>query len=255
MNNFVKWVGGALGWVVGEWFGVKLGFGVGGLAGGLVGFVAGTVIDSFEIPVFRKKSEKKAMSEFSTSLLVLIAAVMRADRRPVVRSELDCVKQFLKQNFGKSETVEALTLLKEMLKKNIPVDDACSHIRYHLDYSSRLQFTHFLCNLANVDRYLNEAEQHILNIIDNGLRVNISDKRSIGPVDVREEEMIMAYGTLGIHRTDSVIDIKKAYRTLANKCHPDKVAFLGEEQRKAAKDKFQRLTQAYDLIKRDKNFT
>jgi len=65
---------------------------------------------------------------------------------------------------------------------------------------------------------------------------------------------MMAYGILGIHRTASVIDIKKAYRTLAAKYHPDKVSYLGEELKKVANDKFQQISHAYDTIRKERKF-
>ena len=254
MRHLFKFIGGCLGWLIGEWAGSRLGFGIGGPVGGVVGFVAGTVIDSFEIPFFRKKTEKANMGEFATSLLMLIGAVMNADR-PIVKSELDYVKQFLKQNFGEKEAVKALALLKDILKQNIRLDDACSTIRYHLDYSSRLQFTHFLYNLANIDGHHGEAEQKLLNIIDNNLGVNTNNKRSVETKTLNDNSLLMAYATLGIPRNTNVIDVKKAYRTLANLYHPDKVVFENEEKKKFASEKFQQITKAYEVIKKERNFT
>jgi len=194
------------------------------------------------------------MGEFANNLLVLIAAVMKADG-PVVRSELEYVKQFLKQNFGEKNTVKALALLNNIRKLNILPDEACVYINRHLDYSSKLQLIHFLTNLANIDGNMSDAEQKLLKKISNTLRVSLSEDRAIGWVDVHEKEKIMAYATLGVNRSDSIIDVKKAYRTLAIKYHPDKVAFLDDHQKKIAKDQFQRLTGSYEIIKKDKGFT
>jgi DnaJ like chaperone protein len=44
-------------------------------------------------------------------------------------------------------------------------------------------------------------------------------------------------------------EVKKAYRKQAMKHHPDKVSHLGEEIRKAAEEKFQKLNEAYERIK------
>ena len=253
MINFAKWIGGAAGWAFGEWLSRGFGWELGGLIGGLLGFVGGTVIDSFEIR-FRKKDNKPAMGDFSTNLLILIAAVMKVDG-PVVKSELEYAKQFLKLNYGEKETPKALALLNKIRKLDDSPDKACTYVHHHLDQSSKLQLIHFLYNLANIDGTASDAEQQLLKRITNTLRVNISDDRALGRGDVREKEIIMAYATLGIDRNDSIIDIKKAYRTLANKCHPDKVAFLDENQKQNAKDQFQRLAGAYEIIKKDKRFT
>ena len=253
MGGFVKWIGGFAGCALGYWSGGIYGWGIGAVAGGLLGFIAGTVIDSFEI-FSRKRDKKPTMGEFAINLLVLIAAVMKADG-PVVKSELECVKQFLKQNFGEKDAVKALALLNNIRKLNNPPDQACNYVNSHLDQSSKLQLIHFLYNLANIDGNASDAEQKMLKKISNVLRVNLSEDRSVGRLDVREKELIMAYATLGVNRTDNIIEVKKAYRSLANKYHPDKVAFLDENQKKNANDHFQRLTSAYEIVKNDKRFT
>ena len=242
MYSFVKWIGGGLGWAFG------------GPLVGVLGFIAGTVFDSLEIRIFRKPDGKTTMGDFATCLLVLIAAVLKAEG-PVVKSELDYVKHFLKQNFGEKGAGEALVLLKEILKQNIPLDDICVQIRDHLDYSSRLQLIHFLSNLANIDGQITKKEQFILSHITNGLKVSMSDKRAVGTPLEQNDSIISAYALLGVDRTTNIIDIKKAYRTLANRYHPDKVAYLGEDMKITANDKFQQLTRAYDLIKKERNFS
>ena len=54
------------------------------------------------------------------SLLVLVAAVMKSDRK-VLKSELDYVKQFFVRQFGQESARQALIMLKDILKQEIPV--------------------------------------------------------------------------------------------------------------------------------------
>jgi len=241
MYNLAKWIGGGLGWVVG------------GPKGGVLGFIAGTVVDSIEMHLFRKKTKKtQTFGNFSTSILMLIAAVLKAER-PVAKAKIDYVKRFLQMNFGNKGANVALIQLKEILKQNIPMDDVCTQICNSLDFSSRLQFANFLNNLASVNGKVTEAEYFILNIISKGLGTSIN-KNSVGPTIVHEGPVIAAYNILGVHRTTSVINIKKAYRNLANIYHPDKVAYLGENEKKTASEKFQQLTKAYEIIKKERGF-
>lgn len=51
------------------------------------------------------------------------------------------------------------------------------------------------------------------------------------------------YSVLGVARTASADDIKKAYRKLAHKYHPDK-----NQGDKAAEDRFKEVTEAYDVL-------
>ena len=253
MGNFVKWIGAIIGWFAGEWIGNRLGWEVGGPAGSLVGFIIGTVIDSLEIQIFRKSAKQTEMGGFAMNLLMLIAAVMKA-KVPITKNKLNHVKLFLKQHFGEKEASKALVQLHQLLKQKIQLEHACAIVHHFLDYSSRLQLTHFLYSLANINGTVSETEKNLLNIINRGLKVDAGDKRSVGSMFVADDSIMMAYGILGIHRTASVIDIKKAYRTLAAKYHPDKVSYLGEELKKVANDKFQQISHAYDTIRKERKF-
>ena len=56
------------------------------------------------------------------------------------------------------------------------------------------------------------------------------------------------YKILGVSRTASQEEIQKAYRKLARKYHPDLFADQDEKERDRAKQKFQQVQQAYDVL-------
>ena len=60
------------------------------------------------------------------------------------------------------------------------------------------------------------------------------------------------YEVLGVDKSASAEEIKKAYRKMAIKYHPDKVASLGEDIQKAAEEKFKAISQAYEAICRER---
>ena len=253
MGNFVKWIGGVIGLILGILIGRTYGWERCGVFGCILGFVVGTVIDSLELRIFNKTYKNSRKIDFTTNLLMLIAAIMKAEQ-PVKKSELKFVKQFLIQNFGDKGAVKALANLKEILTQNIPLDEACTQIHNDLDYTSRLQFLHFLHNLAKVDGKTTEAEQVILNIIANNLQITYNNQKT-AIKEIHDEAIIEAYDILGINFNASVNEVKKAYRNSVIKYHPDKQVFLGEEQQKSANEKFLQLKHAYDIIKRDRNFS
>jgi len=62
-----------------------------------------------------------------------------------------------------------------------------------------------------------------------------------------------AYDVLEIPATATDEQVKKAYRKMAVKYHPDKVSYLGEEIQLAANEKFKKVNQAYQLISKERS--
>lgn len=240
MGKFGKWIGAGLGWTIG------------GPIGALLGFAFGSVLDASTLEKFSTQQERTTTGDFMISLLVLFAATMKADQR-VLRSELEFVKKYLSRSFGEKETLELLKVLRNLLKQDIPVEDVCRQIRIRMDYASRLQLIHLLYGLALADSSLADSEMAQIEHIAASLGIQAADIRSIRNMFVPSTEW--AYQILEVQRNVSDEDLKKAYRKLALKNHPDKVAYLGEEIRKKAEEKFQRITQAYEAVKKERGLT
>ncbi|NJK94692.1 MAG: DnaJ domain-containing protein [Bacteroidales bacterium] len=238
MGNFAKWIGGGLGWVVGGPIGV------------LVGFLLGSLVDSISTTSVQVNQGKTTPGDYAISLLVLIAAVMKADGK-ILKAELDYVKKFLVQNFGIDGAQEALTILKDLLKQEIPVEDVCEQISQKIDYSSRLQLLHFLYGLCHSDGRMEQAELNVVERIATSMGIKNSDRDSLKSMFVADT-LDSAYKILEIESTASDDEVKKAYRKMAVKYHPDKVAYLGDEFRNAANEKFQKLNEAYEKIKKER---
>ena len=235
MAGFGKWIGGGLGWAFG------------GPIGGLLGFAIGAVIDSVEVK--KIDTMPTTAGDFMISLLVLMAAVMKADGK-IMKSELDYIKTYLLRNFGEDDTAEALKVLKEILNKPIPLADVCNQIRSHTDYSSRLQLLHLLFGIALADGVISKDELIIIDEITARLGINTADLDSIKSMFIEQTDW--AYKVLEIDKTATNEEIKKAYRKIALKNHPDKVAYLGEDIRKAANEKFQKVNEAYEKVKKER---
>lgn len=239
MGNFAKWIGGGLGWVVG------------GPIGGLLGFLVGSFFDGASIQTSTSSSmDITTPGAFGMSLLVLIAAVMKADGK-VVKSELDYVKQFFVRQFGQETAKEALVMLRDLLKKEIPLRDVCMQISRNMDYSSRLQLLHLLLGVAGADARFHPSEVKLIETISGYLRIASTDYLSIRNMFIPETDS--AYKILEIDPSASNDDIKKAYRKMALKYHPDKVSHLGEEFRKTADEKFKKVNEAYEKVKKERN--
>jgi DnaJ like chaperone protein len=237
MGKFTKWIAGGLGWAFL------------GPIGGIMGFVLGSIFDETQ----DQKSSGSSMNttgSFVTSLLVLVAAVMKADQK-LMRSELNYVKDYFRKSFGQESAEEAIQLLRKILKQNIPVHEVAQQIRTHMDYSSRLQMLHFLFGIAGADGHIHQKERDTIEFIASHMGISDKDLNSIKSMFIEETDY--AYKILEVDPSAPNEEIKKAYRKMANKYHPDKVSHLGEDFQQAANQKFQKVNEAYEKIKKERN--
>jgi DnaJ like chaperone protein len=236
----------------GKWLGGGLGFVMGGPIGGLLGFLVGSMIDEStgSTTYTTSSSQGTRQGDFGMSLLVLVAAVMKADGK-VVKSELDYVKQFFVRQFGSESAKQALLTLKDILRQDIPVRDVCLQIKGNMDYSSRLQLLHILFNISLADGAVHPLEMQVIEKISSYLGVASGDFTSIKNMFIPETDS--SYKILEIERNATDEEVKKAYRKMAVKYHPDKVGHLGEEIRKSAEQKFAMVNEAYNKIKKERN--
>ncbi len=235
--------------------------------GAAFGFVIGTIIDNSEVAFKRRKSNGtdedvfeyyrnhagNSRSDFATMLVALSAAVMRADGK-VLRTELDFIRNFFSQQFGPDFTREHLQQLKHFLDgAHIPLDKICYDIKFRTQLDVRIQLIHYLFGLAKADGHVADSEIKVIKQIAYLLEVPDSDFESLKNMFWRDANS--DYHVLGIEPAASDEDVKKAYRQMAIRYHPDKVAHMGEEYQKGAKEKFQKVQEAYENIKKSRGMT
>jgi DnaJ like chaperone protein len=234
---------------LGKWIGVGLGWTIGGPIGAILGFAFGSFVDASNLDKFNNKNKDTTTGDFIVSLLVLMAAVMKADQR-VMKSELNYVKHYLTKSFGEEETTEMLRMLRDILKQDIPLKDVTKQIRSRMDYPSRLQLMHLIYGIAFSDGEITDSEIIQLNQIGFDLGMSHADINSLKSMFIQSTDW--AYSVLEIDKNAGNEEIKKAYRQLALKNHPDKVAYLGEEIRQRAQEKFQRINEAFEFVKKER---
>ncbi len=224
---------------------------MGGPIGGLLGFVIGSVVDGATMVTGTQRGPQTRTTSggYLMSLLVLIAATMKVDGK-VMRSELDYVREFLRTNFGEEAAAEAVGMLRDLLRQNIPVADVCRQIQTHMNYSARLQLLHFLYGIAGADTAINAEEQKLIAFMATQMGISGNDQVSIKAMFIKDTGY--AYQILEIDPSASDEEVKKAYRRMAMKYHPDKVAPLGEEVQKSAQEKFRSVNEAYETIKKER---
>ncbi|MDO9512779.1 MAG: TerB family tellurite resistance protein [Bacteroidales bacterium] len=242
-SKYAKWIGGGLGWAFG------------GPIGGVLGFIFGSMIDGMQSGSYEfqgqtlSQGNRTRKGDFSVSLLVLAAAVMKADGQ-VLKSELDFVKRFFVRQFGEQEATEQIKLLRDILKQEIPLHEVCGQISTYMDYSTRLQLLHFLYGIAGADNTYHTAETDVIESIARWLGISATDYKSVKAMFIKDTAN--AYQILGISTSATDEELKKAYRAMAILHHPDKVSHLGNDVQNAAKEKFQQINAAYEEIKKER---
>jgi DnaJ like chaperone protein len=233
--RYAKWIGGGLGWAFG------------GPIGGILGFIFGTMVDGMQSGQFEYKPTQSG--DFSVSLLVLSAAVMRADGK-VLKSELEYVRNFFIRQFGLEIANNRIQMLQEILKQDFNLPEVCLQIRQYMEYPSRLQLLHYLFGLSSADGQYSPEEVDMIGQIAGYLGIERQDYESIRAMFVKD--LNSAYKVLEIRPEATDDEVKAAYRKMAIKYHPDKVAHLGDDIQIAAKEKFQQLSSAYEEIRRQR---
>ncbi len=236
----------------GSILGAGLGWWTLGPIGAIMGLVFGHLTEeqSSFINGNNKDRATQTRNGFLASLLVLVGAVMKADGK-VVRAELDFVKRSLVATFGDKQAAEALILLRNILKQDIPVSDVVRQIRVNVNYSSRLQLIHLLYGIALADGHFSNDEQLLIQSIAQGLGITANDFEALKAT--YGNDLASCFKVLEIDESASNEEIKKAYRRMAVRFHPDKVAQLGEDIRMVAEEKFKKVNEAYERIKKERN--
>ena len=257
----IKWIAGLLGWVM-----------VGPI-GGLIGFLLGSAAES-GLGMAQRMSDgqqpgagsyrpqggyqpraggyytaTEQRNSFLISLLVLSSAVIKADGR-VHQSELDLVRAFVRQNFGEAAVDEAMRILDGLNGKQVNVYEVGGQISTHMNYSQRLQLFHYLAQIAAADGDFSKSEKDVLESIAAAIRLNAPDAASVIAMFYKNTDS--AYAVLGISPSATDDEVKSAYRRMAMKNHPDKVATLGPDVQKAAEEKFRQVQEAYETIKKQR---
>ena len=236
-NKKLLW--GGLGWVVA------------GPIGAILGYAYGSMneepkIESFGSSSRRGYAPKTRHGDFVISVLVLLAKVMKADGK-LLKSELDYVKNFLIQQFGVLQAKELMMVYKDILDQEYPLRDVCRQIQRSMDHPSRLELIHILYGLSASDGDVHDKEVQVIQAIANYLNINKNDYESIKATFAKDEGA--PYRILEIDKTANEEEVKKAFRKMANKYHPDKVSHLGKEMQDLAEEKFKAVNDAYQQIK------
>ena len=234
MSN-AKWIGAAAGWFFG------------GPIGAIVGLYIGSKLSG------GRMNNQKA---FEICLLILSSVVIKADGR-VLKSELNYVKKFFTNTFGAKKSNEYFRMFNNLNKQdlNSKLRQVCLQLNGNINHSSRLEIIHFLFGVAASDNEIHSKEIETIKRIATYMNINPYDFESI-------KSMLIANGSsnsenwykiLGLTKDATDVDVKKAYRKMALKYHPDKLIGVSEDIKNLAEEKFLAVKEAYEKIMKSRN--
>ncbi|CAM1342778.1 TerB family tellurite resistance protein [Tenacibaculum aestuarii] len=244
-----------------KWLGAGAGFTLGGPIGAILGFVVGSFIDGISVEDFKEEQQeyqkrqhqgtrgRATSGDFEISLLILASVVIKSDGR-IDQRELDYVRAYFVKMYGKERANHAFKLFNGIIRKQISTRQVCLQIRQYMSHATRLQLVHFLFGIAQADGQVTSNEEQEIRKIASYLYINEYDYSSIKAMFYDESDS--AYKMLEITKEATNDEVKKAYRKMAKKHHPDKLQNLGEEHKNGANEKFQKIQAAYEQIKKER---
>ncbi|TLP75870.1 TerB family tellurite resistance protein [Maribacter sp. ACAM166] len=241
-----------------KWLGALVGFFVRGLSGAVLGFFAGSIIDGFfgnnkssARTVFQDYTRPNVSpADFELNLLSLCSIVIKADGQ-VSQSEMDYVRQYFVGTYGKDKANTIFRTFNEVNKKReISAQDTCRFLVQRTRYEVRLQLLHFLFGIAQADGSISNPEIQKIREISGYLKVSLNEFESIKAMFIKSADN--SYKILDVDKSATDAEIKKAYRVMAKKYHPDLVNTKDEAIKKGAEEKFKQVQAAYETIQKER---
>jgi len=226
--------------VKGKWLGAMAGWAFAGPFGAFLGYSLGSMFEA-------KKMNSGA--SFELALLGLSSVVIKADGK-IKKEELNYVKNFFRQNFGEAKAKMYFKVFNDLKDKEPPsLNSLCSQVNRNVNHNGRLQIIHFLFAVASSDNEIADSELKIIKTIANYFHINNYDFQSIHSMFLGKSNNIEDdYKILEISKESTDDEVKKAYRKMAKKYHPDKLQGVSDDIVNMAQEKFNKVTQAYNRI-------
>ncbi|MCR5312216.1 MAG: DnaJ domain-containing protein [Bacteroidaceae bacterium] len=245
----------------GKWIGAFIGvLNSGSILGALAGFALGSIMDMVtgnrdETETIDTGSQEDGnRNRFLFSLMVLSAHIIGADGR-IMHSEMEMVRAFLRNSFGEEAVTQGNDILLKLFdyrKKNgenvwrEQIGKACDEMYMVMQEEHRIQLMAYLADIVKADGNVSDVELTAMREIAARLRLNVEivDQLFALGGDSLED----AYKVLGVSPEASDDEVKKAYKDMVRKNHPDRVASLGEDVKEAATLKLQEINDAKERI-------
>lgn len=241
-----------------KWIAAIIGYLLYRIPGAFLGFFIGSFLDGIKVSnvrpgtIFGERPQNVSPADFELNLLSLCSIVIKADGR-VNATELDYVRQYFVSTYGKEKANAIFRTFNEVVKsREVNAQRICGYLNTRLRYEVKLQLVHFLFGIAAADGAVSEKESDKINDIAGFFRISYRDFESVKAMFVRSADN--AYKILEVDPEATDAEIKKAYRNMVKRYHPDKVRTQDEAIRKGAEEKFREVQKAYEEIQQKRGF-
>lgn len=197
-------------------------------------------------------SSEQQLSAYQEKLVVLIAALLKTNRTITQEQSHYILKYFYRQ-FGTPKGKFLYAKLRKIVGQQIDYIGSSKSFS-GINRDGKYQIVNFLYGLTKVNRPMHEEEKKVLELIamnigmaQNDFEFIISDHQSQRKTQASYVSRFSHshYQTLGVNEQATIQELKKAYRLLVLKFHPDKTTLAKE----LAAVKFQEVQEAYDAIR------
>ena len=199
-----------------------------------------------------QENREQQLSAYQEKLIVLIAALLKTNRTITQEQSHYILKYFYRQ-FGTPKGKFLYAKLKKTVANRLDYISVAKSLA-STNRDGKYQIVNFLYGLTKVNRPMHEEERNVLERIamnigmaQNDFEFIIRDHRSNGNTQAQYVQRFSHsyYQTLGVSEQATILELKKAYRSLVLKFHPDKTTLSKE----VAASKFQEVQEAYDAIR------
>jgi len=236
-----------------------------GYLGILFGFLIGAYFD------LRKRISTSGFfysNNYGENILLdsfpVMAAYVTASSGPN-RVTVLTVKNISMQLFNRHIVSNAMKNYKRYVENGVPsyiLQNSCDNILYNFDYNSKLYILSLLATILKADGNFTNQKIYSLKLISTSIGIydndfeaffyNYNQKHSYNDFSKTFFNEQDPYDILEINKNSTEEEIKKQFRVLCKKHHPDLTSNLTENEKKKSETKMKEIINAYEKIKKER---
>ena len=207
-----------------------------------------------------EQSQSESHSRFVWLLVHVLMHTAKIDGR-ITKDEIQTIHRFFQYNlhYNQTKMLWVKEIIKEATGSSPSLESLLEEFKTTFAYEPRLILLELVFQILYTKHDVPENELQIARRIAAFLEISSYDQRTIEAkykygqqysTTPSQDSVAQYYASLGLEKGADMDEIKKAYRKLSMKYHPDKVGHLGDEFKKIAETKMKEINAAYDYFKK-----